>query len=87
MRLGWSFVEPGRLTRGQALRREAHRTAAIVAGTAPWLVLAGLVEGFLTPAGTGLPTVLAVGFALGAVYWGLVLWRGSPPDLTVAPAT
>ena len=58
MRLGWSFVEPGRLTGGQALRREAHKTAAIVAGTAPWLVLAGLVEGFITPSGLSLAEAL-----------------------------
>jgi hypothetical protein len=50
----------------------------MILGTAPWLVVAGLVEGFLTPAGTGLTTVLAVGFSLGAIYWGLVLWRGGP---------
>ena len=50
------------------------------------LVVAGLVEGFLTPAGTGLPTVLAVGLSLGAIYWGLVLWRGAPEVPTGAPA-
>ena len=47
----------------------------IVLGTAVWLVVAGLVEGFLTPAGKGLTVVLIVGFGLGALYWGLVLWR------------
>ena len=41
-------------------------------GTAPWLVVAGLVEGFVTPSGIGLAGALAVGFALGAVYWALV---------------
>jgi hypothetical protein len=50
----------------------------IVLGTAPWLVLAGLVEGFITPRGLGLGTVIVVGASLGAVYWGLVLWRGRP---------
>jgi hypothetical protein len=24
--------------------------------------------------------VVAVGLSLGAIYWGLVLWRGGPPD-------
>ena len=61
-----------------ALRAEARAAVEIVLGTAVWLVVAGLVEGFLTPAGKGLTVVLIVGFGLGALYWGLVLWRGAP---------
>jgi uncharacterized membrane protein SpoIIM required for sporulation len=76
LRFGWALVEPGRRTRADSLQREARPALALVAGTAPWLVVAGLVEGFVTPAGTGLTTVLLVGFGLGAIYWGLVLWRG-----------
>jgi uncharacterized membrane protein SpoIIM required for sporulation len=87
LRLGWAIIDPGNRPRGEALRQEARAAIEMVLGTAPWLVVAGLVEGFLTPAGTGLPTVLAVGVSLGAVYWGLVLWRGGPPEVTVAPAT
>jgi hypothetical protein len=51
----------------------------IVLGTAPWLVLAGLVEGFYTPRGEGLPAALVVGFGAGALYWALLLWRGRAP--------
>ena len=76
LRLGWAFVEPGRRTRADSLRREARSAVALILGTAPWLVVAGVVEGFVTPAGTGLTTVLIVGFALGAIFWGLALWRG-----------
>lgn len=76
LRLGWSIVDPGRLRRVDSLAAEARRTVAIVLGTAPWFVLAGLVEGFLTPAGTGLAAVLAIGFALGALYWLLVVVLG-----------
>lgn len=76
LRLGWSIVDPGRLRRVDSLAGEARRTVAIVLGTAPWFVLAGLVEGFLTPAGTGLAAVLAIGFGLGALYWLLVVVLG-----------
>jgi uncharacterized membrane protein SpoIIM required for sporulation len=76
LRLGWALIEPGRLPRGTSLRREARRTVLIALGTAPWLVLAGLVEGFLTPSGLGVGTALAIGFAIGAVYWTVLLWRG-----------
>jgi uncharacterized membrane protein SpoIIM required for sporulation len=76
LRFGWALVEPGRKTRRDALAAEARQSVQIVLGTAPWLVVAGLVEGFLTPSGLGLPVVLAVGFGLGALYWGLVVALG-----------
>jgi uncharacterized membrane protein SpoIIM required for sporulation len=76
LRFGWALVEPGTGTRGDALRREARPALALVLGTAPWLVVAGLVEGFVTPAGIGLTGALAVGFALATVYWGLVVFLG-----------
>ena len=76
LRLGWAIVEPGRRRRVDALVAEGQSTVAIVLGTAPWLVVAGLVEGFLTPAGTGLTVVLWVGFGLAALYWALVVALG-----------
>ena len=51
-------------------------------GTMPWLVVAGLTEGFITGSGDSLAVVLAVGLTLGLAYWALVLWRGV---LTEAP--
>jgi uncharacterized membrane protein SpoIIM required for sporulation len=78
LRVGWSLVEPGAGTRGEALRAEAGRSIGIVLGTMPWLVLAGLVEGFVT--GTySTAVVLPLGIALGALYWGLVFTLGRGP--------
>lgn len=83
LRLGWALVEPGLKTRGESLREEAQRAVAIALGTAPWLVVAGLVEGFVTPSGLGLATVTAVGFGLALLYWTLVWRLGRPrPDGT-----
>jgi uncharacterized membrane protein SpoIIM required for sporulation len=79
LRLGSALVDPGHRERGRALRSEARAAVELVLGTMFWLVIAGLVEGFLTPAGTGLTTVLVVGFGLGALFWGLVIWRGGAP--------
>ena len=44
-------------------------------GTMPWLVLAGLVEGFVS-GDLGLAAATVVGAGLGILYWGLVAWRG-----------
>jgi uncharacterized membrane protein SpoIIM required for sporulation len=76
MRMGWALIEPGSRKRADALSIEARQAIAIVLGTAPWLVLAGLLEGFLTPAGLGLPAVLGIGIAAAAAYWTLVIVLG-----------
>jgi uncharacterized membrane protein SpoIIM required for sporulation len=77
LRLGWAIVDPGTLTRAQSAGREARKSVALALGTAPWLVVAGLVEGNRARlAEAGLGAVIAVGVALGCVYWGLVVWRG-----------
>jgi uncharacterized membrane protein SpoIIM required for sporulation len=76
MRLGWALVEPGTKTRQGALAAEGRASVQLILGTAPWLVVAGLVEGFVTPSGLGLGVVFAVGLSLGLLYWGLVVWRG-----------
>ncbi len=90
MRIGWALVDPGRRPRPSALQAEARRGVEIVLGTMPWLVLAGLIEGFLTPRGLPLVAVLAIGLGLGAAFWALVLWRGRRPgggaELTGEPA-
>ena len=85
LRLGWAIVEPGTRTRGDSLRREAPSALALVLGTAPWLVLAGIVEGFVTGSGTGLGGALVVGLALGAVFWALVLALGRGAVTDEAP--
>ena len=82
LRIGWALVDPGYRPRGDALREEARVAVQLVLGTAAWLVVAGIVEGFVTPAGLGLGAVLIVGWSLGAVFWGLVLWRGRLPALS-----
>jgi uncharacterized membrane protein SpoIIM required for sporulation len=84
---GWAIVEPGHRTRTAALRREAVHTIAIILGTAPWLVLAGIVEGFRAElAEAGLAWVIGVGVALGVLYWSLVLLLGRRRDEDVRAA-
>jgi uncharacterized membrane protein SpoIIM required for sporulation len=76
LRMGWGIVEPGYRRRSQALVEEGQAAARLALGTAPWLVLAGLVEGFVTPVGLGPLGALAVGLLVAGCYWGLALWRG-----------
>ncbi len=73
-----ALVDPGIRRRGPAVVEQAQAGALIVLGTMPWFVLAGLVESFVTPAGLGVGAAIVIGVALGAIYWGLVWWRGAP---------
>lgn len=76
LRIGAAIIEPGRLTRLESLRAEARPAIELVLGTMPWLVLAGLIEGFFTGSAPTVGSSLIVGFGLGGAYWALVAWRG-----------
>ena len=79
LRMAWAMIDPGTTTRGASLRAAARPAVALVLGTAPCLVVAGLTEGFVTPELLPLGSALAVGLVLGLGYWLLVLTRGRGP--------
>jgi uncharacterized membrane protein SpoIIM required for sporulation len=76
LRVGWAIVAPGPLRRRDAAAAQARPAMAVVLGTAPWLVVAGLTEGFVSPAGWGGAGPYVWGLGLGLLYWSLVVWRG-----------
>lgn len=76
LRLGDALLRPGNRPRTERLAVEGRSCVEVALGTAVWLVPTGLVEGFITPAGYGLGAALIIGISLGALFWGLVLWRG-----------
>jgi uncharacterized membrane protein SpoIIM required for sporulation len=75
LRMGWALVEPGTLRRGRALAIEARKALEIIAGTAVWLVVAGLAEGFVSRS-VDLTGALVVGLGLGVAFWTLLVLRG-----------
>ena len=67
------------------MRRQAPRSVALVLGTIPWFVVAGIVEGYRAQlAEAGLGAVIGVGVSLGLLYWGLVLALGRRDDAATA---
>jgi uncharacterized membrane protein SpoIIM required for sporulation len=93
MRMGYAIVAPGPRRRSRALAEEARSSIVIVLGTIPWVILAGIIEGFVTRSGFGLIPGIVLGVGVGAVYWTLVAARGRPQRppaaavaLTAAPA-
>ena len=65
LRLGWSWIAPARRTRGQALAVEGRAVGALALGLAAWLLLSGLIEGFVTP--STLPA--GARLTIGALAW------------------
>jgi uncharacterized membrane protein SpoIIM required for sporulation len=47
--LGWAVIAPGRYTRGEALRRASADAFGLLAGAPFMLVVAGLIEAYITP--------------------------------------
>jgi uncharacterized membrane protein SpoIIM required for sporulation len=74
--LGDALLRPGLLQRREALARAARRAVELVGGAAPILVVAGMVEGFVSP--SELPIVLkyAIGPGLGIILYSLLLTVG-----------
>ena len=65
LRLGWSWIAPGPRTRSQALATEGRAVGALAIGLGVWLLISGLVEGFVTP--STLPAWARL--AIGATVW------------------
>jgi uncharacterized membrane protein SpoIIM required for sporulation len=64
LRLGWTIIDPGDRTRAAALADEGKRSVVLVLGVVGTLLVAGLIEGFVT--GSGLPTGVRVGIGVAA---------------------
>jgi len=71
--LGSALLAPGNLRRGDALKLAGVPAIRMVAGCIPMFVIAGIIEGFLTP--SVLPAAAKLGFA-GLTLLGLLAYFG-----------
>ena len=69
LRLGWTVIDPGDRRRGQALAEEGRRAVALVMGAAAMLLVAGIIEGFVTGSALPTPVRIGLGLAVGAAFW------------------
>lgn len=60
--MGYKLFVPGPYSRGYQLKRQAKRSVQLLLGTIPLFVIAGVIEGFITPASFSLETKYIVAF-------------------------
>lgn len=71
---------PGRLPRRASLAKEGARSVRLVLGSIPLLLVAGFVEGFVSPSNSPVPVKFLVAAALGSL---LVLYLSKRPSHAV----
>ncbi|HEX5692111.1 MAG TPA: stage II sporulation protein M [Roseiflexaceae bacterium] len=76
LQLGWSVVRPGLLTRRAALGVAARRAAYLLLGCVPLLVIAGTIEGFISPSELPLALKLAISLLSGVLLYSYLLLSG-----------
>lgn len=74
--LGWAIINPGDKTRSQSLIDEAQRSVSIIIGLVIVFVLAGLIEGFVTPSSLDTWARVSIGAAAFFAFWAYILAFG-----------
>jgi uncharacterized membrane protein SpoIIM required for sporulation len=79
LRLFWSWIEPGELSRSASIAREGRTAATVALGLVLVLLVSGVIEAFVTP--SGLPTWARIGIGITAelvfLVYVLVLGRNA----------
>ena len=80
MMIGYALINPGDMTRGQALKKKGMEAARIVVGCACFLVIAGIIEGFLSPSDLPAAVKIGTGVGTGLALYSYLLFAGRLED-------
>lgn len=78
LQLGWAVLHPGLHTRGEALVVAARAAMVLILGAVPLLIIAGTLEGFLSPSHAPALLKLGVGLFSGVLLYGYLFSAGRP---------
>ena len=75
--LGWAILKPGLLRRRDALAQAARKAVYLLLGAVPWLVVAGTIEGFISPnEDIAIPVKWITGIVSGIFLYSYLLMAG-----------
>lgn len=75
--LGWALLRPGLMRRRDALTLAAQKAVKLMGGAVPWLVVAGAIEGFISPSEMlPWPVKWGVGILSGILFYSYLFLAG-----------
>jgi uncharacterized membrane protein SpoIIM required for sporulation len=82
--IGSAILLPGDLSRGDALKSRGLEAVRLIAGCVPLLVVAGIIEGFISPAPINPLIKFSIGISTGLALYSYLLLAGRGRDETDA---
>lgn len=83
--VGNALLRPGLRKRGDALAHAALDTLGLAVGSAALLVIAGILEAFVSPSDAPAPAKLAIGFGIGLLLYSWLVLAGRSRRHRAAP--
>lgn len=86
LRIGWAMIAPGDRTRGSAVAEAGRRSVPVVLGLTVVFIVAGLIEGFVTPSDLPTGARVAIGILAEVAFVTYIVGFGRTADLGDAGA-
>lgn len=85
--IGSSLLLPGDLSRSDALRTRGLEAMRLIAGCVPLLIVAGIIEGFISPAPMPPAIKFGIGLATGLALYSYLLLAGRGSEMVDVPVS
>ncbi len=76
MQIGWALMNPGLYSRRDAVSITASRALPLAVMAVPLLIVAGIIEGFISPSDASFASKLMVGLGSGVLMYSYLLFSG-----------
>src|SRR4030081_55212 len=74
--MGWALISPGNRKRSDALAIATRRAFTLLLGLAPMLLIAGTIEGNISPSDAPFAVKLTIGLTTGLLFYSYLLFSG-----------